>query len=289
MASRAAAALLRGAKAARFVPKPAIRSALAYSTTARRLASESPFKEPAGADSYSTHYAPISGEMHEYGAYLLQCLPKFIQQFSVYKDELILYTAPTGVIPVLTFLRDHSQCQYKQVMDIAGVDYPTKSQRFEVVYNLLSIKYGTRIRVKTYTDEVSPVPSAAGVFRGADWYEREAWDMYGIFFENHPDLRRILTDYGFEGHPFRKDFPLTVSTTRGPRACTNLTRSQGYVEVRYDDEKKRVVYEPLQMTQAFRNFADALSPWEMVGDGKDVKPETFKIKPPPPPKEEQKK
>ncbi|KZT61270.1 or F420H2 dehydrogenase [Calocera cornea HHB12733] len=272
MASRAAAALLRGAKAARFVPKPAIRSAAAYSTSARRLASESPFKEPAGADNYATHYAPITGEMHEYGAYLLQCLPKFIQQFSVYKDELIIYTAPTGVIPVLTFLRDHSQCQYKQVMDIAGVDYPTKSQRFEVVYNLLSLRYGTRIRVKTYADEVNPVPSAAGIFRGADWYEREAWDMYGIFFENHPDLRRILTDYGFEGHPFRKDFPLT-----------------GYVEVRYDDEKKRVVYEPLQMTQAFRNFADALSPWEMVGDGKDVKPETFKIKPPPPPKKEEQK
>jgi len=272
MASRAAAVLLRGARTARRLPTATFRSTAAYSTTPRRLASESPFTEPAGADEYATKHAPIMGQMHEYGAYLLQCLPKFVQQYSVYKDELILYSAPSAIIPVLTFLRDHAQCQYKLVMDIAGVDYPTKSQRFEIVYNLLSLKYGTRIRVKTYADEVNPVPSAAGLFRGADWYEREIWDMYGVFFADHPDLRRILTDYGFEGHPFRKDFPLT-----------------GYVEVRYDEEKKRVVYEPLQMTQAFRNFGDGVSPWEMVGDGKDVKPESFKIKPPPPPKKEEQK
>jgi len=158
-------------------------------------------------------------------------------------------------------------------MDICGVDYPTRSHRFEVVYNLLSHKFSSRIRVKTYADEVTPVPTAVGVFRGADWYEREVWDMYGVFFSGHPDLRRILTDYGFEGHPLRKDFPLT-----------------GYTEVRYDEEKKRVVYEPLQLTQAFRNFEGATSPWEMVGQGKDATPETFKIPAPEPPKEgEQKK
>jgi len=149
------------------------------------------------------------------------------------------------------------------------VDYPTRNKRFEVVYHLLSIKYKSRIRVKTYADETSPVPSATGVFNGANWYEREVWDMYGVFFSNHPDLRRILTDYGFEGHPFRKDFPLT-----------------GYVEVRWDETKKRVVYEPLQMTQAFRNFAQT-SPWEQVGPGVDSKPEDYKVKPPPPPEKEE--
>lgn len=131
-------------------------------------------------------------------------------------------------------------------MDIAGVDYPSRPHRFDVVYNLLSVRYGTRIRVKTYASETSPVPSVAELYPGANWYEREAWDMYGIFFSGHPDLRRILTDYGFEGFPLRKDFPLT-----------------GYVEVRYDDEKKRVVAEPLELAQAFRSF-DSASPWYVL-------------------------
>jgi len=157
-------------------------------------------------------------------------------------------------------------------MDITAVDYPTKSQRFEIVYNLLSISHNSRIRLKTYADEVTPVPSATGLYRGADWYEREVWDMFGVFFSGHPDLRRILTDYGFEGHPLRKDFPLT-----------------GYSEVRYDEVKKRVVYEPLQLSQAFRNFGDAASPWEQVGQGKESTPETYKIPPPPPPPKEEKK
>ena len=113
-------------------------------------------------------------------------------------------------MPVLTFLRDHSNTQYKQMMDICGVDFPSRPKRFEVVYNLLSIQHSSRIRVKTYADEVSPVPSSVSVFSGSDWFEREAWDLFGIFFRDHPDLRRILTDYGFEGHPLRKDFPLTV-------------------------------------------------------------------------------
>lgn len=217
----------------------------------------------------------------------MQCLPKFIQQFSVYKDELTLYIAPSAVVPVLTFLRDHSQCQFKSCVDISGADYPERDQRFEVVYHLLSFSQAGRIRVKTYAGEADTVPSAVPVFRGADWYsppylsfpcvltsmsryEREAWDLFGIFFEGHPDLcvlsqpgefmslrpfpsRRILTDYGFEGHPLRKDFPLTVSPHQYIRLGIDSNNlSQGYTEVRYDEERKRVVYEPLQLTQAFR-------------------------------------
>ncbi|KIO23300.1 hypothetical protein M407DRAFT_244827 [Tulasnella calospora MUT 4182] len=242
-----------------------------HSSTKVSQPSASPFAEPTGVNP-AEKYKALGESLHSYGSYLTQCLPKYIQQFSVVKDELTLYVAPQSIVPTLTFLRDHSNCQYKSVMDIAGVDYPTRSQRFEVVYNLLSHKFNSRIRVKTYADEATPVPSVVGVFRGADWYEREVWDLYGVFFSDHPDLRRILTDYGFEGHPFRKDFPLT-----------------GYTEVRYDEEKKRVVYEPLQMTQAFRDFQDALSPWEMVGHGKDSTPESFKIPAPEPPKTEEPK
>ncbi|CAH7688379.1 hypothetical protein BY996DRAFT_4584256 [Phakopsora pachyrhizi] len=219
----------------------------------------SPFQESAGINP-ADKYKEITNSLHDYGAYLVSCLPKFIQQFSVYKDELTLYTGPKGVVPVLTFLRDHRQCRYKQLMDISGADYPTRSKRFEIVYHLLSIEFASRIRVKTYADEVSPVPSASGVFRSADWFEREVYDMFGVYFLGHPDLRRILTDYGFEGHPLRKDFPLT-----------------GYTEVRYDEEKKRVVYEPLQLSQAFRNFEGANSPWEQTGQGKDPRPDHFKL------------
>lgn len=172
--------------------------------------SKKPFEERIGPNPLEKA-KPVTGPYHTFGQYLTTCLPKYIQQFSVYKDELTLYTAPSGVIPVLRFLRDHHQCQYKSVMDITAVDVPTRSQRFEVVYNLLSYQFQSRIRVKTYCDEITPVPSASGLYRGADWYEREVWDMFGVFFSGHPDLRRILTDYGFEGHPLRKDFPLTVS------------------------------------------------------------------------------
>jgi NADH-quinone oxidoreductase subunit C len=129
-------------------------------------------------------------------------------------------------------------------VDILGVDYPEQEERFEVVYQFLSLRHNQRVRVKVTTDEDSPVPSVAGIYPSAIWYEREVWDMYGVFFADHPDLRRILTDYGFEGHPLRKDFPLT-----------------GYVELRYDDEQKRVVYEPVKLTQDFRTF-DFLSPWD---------------------------
>jgi len=235
-------------------------------------ASVSPFSEPTSPNPTVVKYAETSEQLHSYGSYLIQCLPKYIQQFSVLKDELTLHIAPSGVVPVLTFLRDHSQCQFKALMDVSGVDFPERDQRFEVVYHLLSVKQAGRIRVKTYAGEADAVPSATSVFRGADWYEREAWDLFGIFFKDHPDLRRILTDYGFEGHPLRKDFPLT-----------------GYTEVRYDEEKKRVVYEPLQMTQAFRNF-ESQSPWEQVGDGTEARrPEDLKPLPPPKPEEPQKK
>ena len=158
--------------------------------------------------------------------------------------ELSLRCRPPAVLKVLSFLRDDSQCLFKGLMDLCGVDYPQREERFEVVYNLLSIRQNLRIRLKVPTDESTPVPSATGLFSSAGWLEREAWDMYGIYFSDHPDLRRLLTDYGFEGHPMRKDFPLT-----------------GYVEVRYDDAQKRVVYEPVKLTQEFRNF-DFLSPWE---------------------------
>ena len=158
--------------------------------------------------------------------------------------ELTLSVEAADIVAVLTFLRDDKQCQFVSFIDISGADYPSRPNRFDVVYHLLSPKQNLRIRVKVATDEVTMVPSVTGVYPGADWFEREAYDLYGILFSGHPDLRRLLTDYGFEGHPLRKDFPLT-----------------GFVEVRYDDEMKRVVYEPVELKQEFRNF-DFLSPWE---------------------------
>ena len=160
------------------------------------------------------------------------------------RDELVVWAKREAIVKVLTFLRDDAECQFKMLLGICGVDRPEEPERFEVVYLLLSIRLNRRIRVKVLTDEATPVPSVTGVFSCANWYERETWDMYGVFFSDHPDFRRILTDYGFEGHPLRKDFPMT-----------------GFVEVRYDTEQKRVVYEPVRLTQEFRNF-DFLSPWE---------------------------
>jgi len=158
--------------------------------------------------------------------------------------ELTIEVRPSDIVEVTTFLRDNSQCQFKCFVDLCGVDYPNRIERFEVVYHFLSPYLNQRIRVKVSTHEDSPVPSITDVFPGADWFEREAYDLYGILFTGHPDLRRILTDYGFEGHPLRKDFPLT-----------------GFVEVHYDEQLKQVVYEPVQLRQEFRNF-DFLSPWE---------------------------
>jgi NADH-quinone oxidoreductase subunit C len=161
--------------------------------------------------------------------------------------ELTFMVMREKIVEVLSDLRDDSHCQFEVLIDICGVDYPERTERFDVVYHLLSPRHNQRVRVKCRTDEATPVPSSVALFPTANWYEREAYDMYGIFFSNHPDLRRLLTDYGFQGHPLRKDFPLT-----------------GYVEVRYDDAQKRVVYEPVKLTQEFRSF-DFESPWEGTG------------------------
>jgi NADH-quinone oxidoreductase subunit C len=158
--------------------------------------------------------------------------------------ELTLTVKAAEIISVLRFLRDDPRCLFWSLIDITAVDWPSRERRFDVVYHLLSPKHNTRIRIKIETDEATPVASVIEVFPNADWYEREIYDLYGVVFTGHPDMRRILTDYGFAGHPLRKDFPLT-----------------GFVEVRYDDELKRVVYEPVRLTQEFRNF-DFLSPWE---------------------------
>ncbi|KAI9676732.1 MAG: NADH-ubiquinone oxidoreductase 30.4 kDa subunit, mitochondrial [Trizodia sp. TS-e1964] len=238
-------------------------------------------ERPAMAQSLS---APISNPadkyqdkakaLHTYGQYLMSCIPKYIQQFSVWKDELTIYIPPSGVIPVISFLKYHTAAEFTQVTDITAVDFPSRDQRFEVVYNLLSVRHNSRIRVKTYADEATPVPSITTLYDGANWYEREVYDLFGVFFVGHPDLRRIMTDYGFDGHPLRKDFPLT-----------------GYTEIRYDEEKKRIVVEPLELTQAFRNFEGGTAAWEQVGEGIDRKPDEFKLPEPKPepPKEELKK
>jgi len=158
--------------------------------------------------------------------------------------ELTLTVQASDIVYALTYLRDEPACAFSCFIDICGADYPQRARRFDVVYHLLSLRHNRRIRVKVQTDETTPVPSAIGVFPAANWFERETYDLYGILFSGHPDLRRLLTDYGFEGHPLRKDFPLT-----------------GFVEVRYDQDEARVVYEPVKLTQEFRNF-DFLSPWE---------------------------
>ena len=182
--------------------------------------------------------------LRDLGEYVQAALPEQLEQLQIEYDELAIVVRPEGIVRVLSFLRDDVNCQFRQLMDVCGVDHPGRPERFEVVYNLLSLTHNRRIRVKIRTDGQEPVPTVTGVFSSAGWWEREAYDLYGIWFRDHPDLRRILTDYGFEGYPLRKDFPLT-----------------GYVEVRYDDEQKRVVYEPVKLTQDFRNF-DFLSPWE---------------------------
>ncbi len=159
-------------------------------------------------------------------------------------DELALTTTADHLLKVLTFLRDDKKCLFKQLIELAGVDYPARAQRFEVVYCLLSLHHNRRIKVRVVLDAEAVIPSITGVYSAAGWMERELWDMYGIRVAGNPDLRRILTDYGFEGHPLRKDFPLT-----------------GYYEVRYDPLQQKVVYEPVTLQQDFRSF-DALSPWE---------------------------
>jgi NADH-quinone oxidoreductase subunit C len=182
----------------------------------------------------------------ELGASIATALPDAGIIADVRFDELTLIVDPTHIVQVVRYLRDDPSCLFISFVDLCGVDYPQRPQRFDVVLHLLSPKHNRRVRVKMMTDEDTPVPSLVDVFPAANWFEREAYDLYGILFSGHPDLRRILTDYGFEGHPLRKDFPMT-----------------GFVEVRWDELEKRVVNEPVRLTQEFRNW-DFLSPWEGV-------------------------
>jgi NADH-quinone oxidoreductase subunit C len=186
----------------------------------------------------------VDTKLDELGALIADALPGAVTGHDVAHGVLNIAANAADIIRVTTFLRDDPRCQFVCIIDVTAVDWPSRERRFDVVYHFLSPTKNARIRVKVETDEVTPVPSIISVFRGADWFERETYDLYGVLFTGHPDLRRLLTDYGFEGHPLRKDFPLT-----------------GFVEVRWDDEQKRVVYDPVRLAQEFRNF-DFLSPWE---------------------------
>lgn len=186
----------------------------------------------------------MSISLSELSTYLGEKLPGRFSDPVLAYGELTVSVEPRDLIEVATFLRDDPKCQFISIIDVCGADYPSRTKRFDVVYHLLSPKQNVRIRLKVQANEETMVPSLTGVYPGADWFERETYDLYGVLFSGHPDLRRILTDYGFDGHPLRKDFPLT-----------------GFVEVRYDDEAKRVIYEPVELKQEFRNF-DFLSPWE---------------------------
>lgn len=180
------------------------------------------------------------------GNYISQSLPEDIKSWKVEREELTIFVEPRSIVNVLSFLRDDKSCLYKQLMDVCGVDYIDRQLRFDVVYHLLSVTYNKRVRIIVCLDEKTPIPTATSLFACADWWEREVWDMLGIIFDGHPDLRRILTDYEFEGHPLRKDFPV-----------------MGYTQVKYDKKQGKVVYEPVQLEQSFRSF-DFVSPWESM-------------------------
>ena len=186
----------------------------------------------------------MSADLQALSDHIASSLGEAVEDRAIAFDELTIVVRREDIVRAATFLRDDPQCRFVCFIDICGADYPARERRFDVVYHFLAPHHNRRIRVKVQTDEMTPVPSLVGLFPAANWYEREAYDLYGILFSGHPDLRRILTDYGFEGHPLRKDFPMT-----------------GYVEVRYDDGQGRVVYEPVKLSQEFRNF-DFLSPWE---------------------------
>lgn len=183
-------------------------------------------------------------DLIELSDYVTSSLEQAVKSADIQFGELTINILVERLSDVMTFLRNDPTCRFTVLVDICGVDYPERAQRFDVVYHLLSMHQNHRIRVKLQVDDETPVPSIVELYPTANWYEREAFDMYGILFSDHPDLRRLLTDYGFSGYPLRKDFPLT-----------------GHVEVRYDDEKKRVVYDPVSLTQEFRDF-DFMSPWE---------------------------
>ena len=182
--------------------------------------------------------------LRDLGEHVATSLSDYVFAAEVTRDELTVDARADQVVRVLKFLKDDPRCRFEQLTDLCGVDYPERDPRFDVVYHLLSLSHNCRLRLKIGVNEDQPVPSATEIYPSAGWWERETWDLYGIYFAGNPDLRRLLTDYGFDGHPLRKDFPLT-----------------GYVELRYDSEQKRVVYEPVKLTQEFRRF-DFLSPWE---------------------------
>jgi NADH-quinone oxidoreductase subunit C len=178
------------------------------------------------------------------GQSIRTALPGAVTHHEVKHGELTIIGKASEIVKIVTYLRDDPSCQFVSIIDVTAIDWPTREQRFDVVYHFLSPRLNQRICVKVMTDEETPVTSIIGVFRGADWFERETYDLYGVLFTGHPDMRRILTDYGFQGHPLRKDFPLS-----------------GFVDVRWDDEQKRVVYSKVELSQEFRTF-DFLSPWE---------------------------
>lgn len=182
--------------------------------------------------------------LEKVGQAIQEAMGASVTGYEIVRSELTVHAEAADIVKVATFLREATVCQFACIIDITAVDWPGRDKRFDVVYHFLSPRLNQRVRVKVQTDEQTPVPSIIGVYRGADWFEREAYDLYGVLFTGHPDMRRILTDYGFEGHPLRKDFPLS-----------------GFVELRWDDEEKRVRYEPVRLAQEFRSF-DFLSPWE---------------------------
>ena len=186
----------------------------------------------------------MTEKLQAIGEAILSGLPGSVTGFGIAYGELNVTAKAADIVKIVRFLRDDQRCQFWNFIDVTAVDWPQREQRFDVVYHFLSPRLNARVRVKVATDEMTPVPSIISEFPGADWFERETYDLYGVLFTGHPDMRRLLTDYGFEGHPLRKDFPLT-----------------GFVEVRWDDQQKRVVYEPVRLNQEFRNF-DFLSPWE---------------------------
>ncbi len=186
----------------------------------------------------------MSQALENLAAHIARALPGRVRGHSLAYGELTLHAERDAIVEVITFLREDGECAFLSFIDVCGADYPERERRFDIVYHLMSPRHVRRIRIKVQAGEEETVPSITGVFPGANWFERETYDMYGIVFTDHPDLRRLLTDYGFCGHPLRKDFPMT-----------------GFVEVRYDDAEKRVVYEPVKLSQEFRNF-DFLSPWE---------------------------
>jgi len=186
----------------------------------------------------------MDATLGQFGAMIADALGGAVTDHQVARGELTIIANAPDIVKVAKFLRDDDRCEFWSFIDLTAIDWPGRERRFDVVCHLLSPRHNRRIRIKIETDESTPVPSLVEVYPGANWFEREAYDLYGILFTGHPDMRRLLTDYGFEGHPLRKDFPLT-----------------GFVEVRYDDEQKRVVYDKVRLAQEFRSF-DFLSPWE---------------------------